>query len=55
MAPLKDYLPSACNLNAGYMPAGHEFENGGYETWRGRTINPQANAEAIIRENYYLW
>ncbi|HEY8661759.1 MAG TPA: hypothetical protein VIL78_22170, partial [Hanamia sp.] len=49
-SPVKNYFTiSMANGNAGYVPPEHEFENGGYETWRGRTSKLQKDAEAIIR------
>ncbi|MES2375516.1 MAG: neutral/alkaline non-lysosomal ceramidase N-terminal domain-containing protein [Bacteroidota bacterium] len=49
-SPVKNYFTIClANGNAGYIPPEHEFENGGYETWRGRTSKLQTDAEAIIR------
>jgi neutral ceramidase len=49
-SPVKNYFTIClANGNAGYIPPEHEFNNGGYETWRGRTSKLQADAEAIIR------
>ena len=49
-SPVKNYFTiSMANGNAGYVPPEHEFENGGYETWRVRTSKLQKDAEAIIR------
>ena len=48
---VKNYFTvGLANGNAGYVPPEHEFENGGYETWRGRTSKLKENAEAIIRD-----
>lgn len=40
---------SLANGNAGYVPPAHEFEKGGYETWRCRTSHLEHNAESKIR------
>lgn len=40
---------SFANGNAGYIPPAHEFEKGGYETWRCRTSHLEINAESKIR------
>jgi len=40
---------SLANGNAGYVPPVHEFELGGYETWRCRTSQLDVNAENKIR------
>jgi len=40
---------SFANGNAGYIPPAHEFEKGGYETWRCRTSQFEINAETKIR------
>lgn len=37
------------NGNCGYVPPAHEFELGGYETWRSRTSKLEEHAEEIIR------
>jgi neutral ceramidase len=37
------------NGNAGYIPPQHEFDNGGYETWRGRTSKLKTDAEDVIK------
>jgi neutral ceramidase len=49
-SPVKNYF-TVClaNGNAGYIPPQHEFDNGGYETWRGRTSKLQTDAEDIIK------
>jgi neutral ceramidase len=48
--PVKNYFTIClANGNAGYIPPEHEFGNGGYETWRGRTSKLQTDAEAIIK------
>jgi neutral ceramidase len=50
-SPVKNYFTiGLANGNAGYVPPEHEFENGGYETWRGRTSKLEKGAEAIIRD-----
>jgi hypothetical protein len=41
---------SLANGNAGYIPPAHEFEKGGYETWRCRTSHLEINAETKIRD-----
>lgn len=49
-SPVKNYFTvTLANGNAGYVPPAHEFDNGGYETWRSRTSKLQTNAEEIIR------
>jgi neutral ceramidase len=49
-SPVKNYFTIClANGNAGYIPPEHEFGNGGYETWRGRTSKLQTDAEAIIK------
>lgn len=49
-SPVKNYFTiGLANGNAGYVPPEHEFENGGYETWRGRTSKLEKGAEAIVR------
>jgi neutral ceramidase len=40
-----------CNSYGGYIPPKHEFENGGYETWRARSSCMEINAEEKIRVN----
>jgi len=50
-SPVKNYFTiGLANGNAGYVPPEHEFENGGYETWRGRTSKLEKGAEAIVRD-----
>ncbi len=43
---------SICLANAygGYIPPEHEFENGGYETWRARSSFMEEGAEGILRK-----
>ena len=41
---------SLANGNVGYVPPAHEIERGGYETWRCRISNLEADAEEKIRE-----
>ncbi|GAB3904149.1 neutral/alkaline non-lysosomal ceramidase N-terminal domain-containing protein [Mucilaginibacter boryungensis] len=49
-SPVKNYFTIClANANAGYVPPEHEFEYGGYETWRGRTSKLVTNAEATIK------
>lgn len=38
------------NGNAGYVPPVHEFEKGGYETWRSRTSKLQESSEETIKK-----
>jgi neutral ceramidase len=46
----KNYF-TICLANGatGYVPPQHEFGNGGYETWRGRTSMLVTNAEDSIK------
>jgi len=47
---VKNYFTiSLANGNLGYVPPEHEFKNGGYETWRGRTSKLVITAEATIK------
>ncbi|QKJ32644.1 neutral/alkaline non-lysosomal ceramidase N-terminal domain-containing protein [Mucilaginibacter mali] len=47
---VKDYFTiGLANGNTGYIPPQHEFENGGYETWRSRTSKLETNAEAVVK------
>jgi neutral ceramidase len=49
-SPIKNYFTiGLANGNCGYVPPAHEFELGGYETWRSRTSKLVENAEEIIR------
>ncbi|HET9279287.1 MAG TPA: neutral/alkaline non-lysosomal ceramidase N-terminal domain-containing protein [Flavitalea sp.] len=49
-APTKKYFTiGLANGNSGYVPPAHEFELGGYETWRSRTSKLEIEAEAKIR------
>lgn len=41
------------NGYAGYVPPAHEFELGGYETWRCRSSYLDINAEKVIREKLH--
>lgn len=51
-ALLKNYFTiSLANGNAGYVPPQHEFENGGYETWRSRTSKLETKAEEIVKNS----
>lgn len=49
-SPIQNYFTiGLANGNHGYVPPAHEFELGGYETWRSRTSKLEENAEEIIR------
>jgi neutral ceramidase len=49
-SPVKNYFTiGLANGNTGYIPPGHEFANGGYETWRSRTSKAETDAEEIVK------
>lgn len=43
------FTVTICNNYVGYVPPAHEFELGGYETWRCRTSFLDTEAESLIR------
>jgi len=45
----KYFTIGLANGNLGYLPPAHEFELGGYETWRSRTSKLEKNAEEKVR------
>lgn len=50
-SPVQHYFTiGLANGNTGYIPPEHEFENGGYETWRGRTSKVEVNSEEIVKQ-----
>jgi neutral ceramidase len=47
----KNYFSiNLANSYGGYIPPKHEFENGGYETWRARSSCMEVDAEEKIRK-----
>lgn len=49
-APVKNYFTiGLANGSLGYVPPEHEFELGGYETWRSRTSKLEKDAENKIK------
>jgi len=50
-AEINYFTIALANGNAGYVPPAHEFELGGYETWRCRTSHLEVNAENKIRNS----
>ncbi|RYZ63118.1 MAG: hypothetical protein EOO14_00040 [Chitinophagaceae bacterium] len=45
----KYFTIGLANGNCGYLPPAHEFEVGGYETWRSRTSKLEKTAEEKVR------
>ena len=50
IAAEKYFSISMANGCSGYVPPAHEFELGGYETWRCRSSCLELNAEMLIRQ-----
>lgn len=49
-SPAKNYFTiGLANGNCGYIPPEHEFERGGYETWRSRICNLEEDIEEKIK------
>lgn len=46
----KYFTIGLANGNCGYLPPAHEFEMGGYETWRSRTSKLEKGAEENVRK-----
>lgn len=45
----KYFTIGLANGNCGYLPPAHEFELGGYETWRSRTSKLEKSAEEKVK------
>lgn len=50
-SPVKNYFSiGLANGAVGYVPPAHEFDRGGYETWRCRSSKLEKDSEAIVRK-----